>query len=169
MADRREVIFLALSNRGRSASRPEGSAPPASRSALGVVIPNIVSGLSSESQVYHKFKMRYSLVWFTKPKKFISKKLQFIVIGKELTKAGRVHYQGYAELNRKLSFKQLKRLFGRTCHIEVAKKSAIHNIAYCCKDGSIYHLFGSPSEQRAAHLLAHFSNSQKVKDAQNKK
>jgi len=113
--------------------------------------------------------MRYSLVWFIKPKKFTSKKLQFIIIGKELTKKRRVHYQGYAEIVRKLSFKQLKRLFGRTCHIEVAKKSAIHNIAYCCKEGSIYHVFGSPCEQRAAHLLAHFSNSQKVKDAQNTK
>jgi len=107
--------------------------------------------------------MRYSLVWFTKPKKFISKKIQFIIIGKELTKKCKVHYQAYAEMKKKTSFKQLKRLFGRTVHIEKAKKSAIHNIAYCCKDGSIYHCFGSPCEQRAAHLLAHFSNSQKVK------
>lgn len=89
----------------------------------------------------------------------------FCIIGEERTKKGRKHWQGYVEMKKKLSFKQLKRLFGRTCHIEVAKKPAINNIKYCAKEGKLFHMVGNPSEQRAARLLAHFSSSQKHQDA----
>jgi len=112
---------------------------------------------------------RYHIVWFTKPKKFNLRMLKFCIIGEERTKKGRTHWQGYVELNRTLSLRRLKKIFGRTAHIERARKDAIHNMAYCTKEGRLFHVFGSPAEPRAALLLAHFSNRQFLQDAQNKK
>jgi hypothetical protein len=109
--------------------------------------------------------MRFHLVWFSKPQGLESSLIRFIIVGEELTKTGRTHYQGYAELYKSVSFKRLKRLFGRTVHIERARKSAIHNIAYCTKEGRLYYIRGRPTSPRAALLIPHFSKSRSFKNA----
>lgn len=46
------------------------------------------------------------------------------------------HLQGYIEFSSSVSFDAVKRLLGRTAHVEKARKDRKANTAYCCKAGS---------------------------------
>jgi len=68
----------------------------------------------------------------------------------------REHWQGYIELKprkRKYGYRQIQRMLGVKCHIEEAKKTAIHNIVYCLKDGEISHLYGNCADPKADRIM----------------
>lgn len=98
---------------------------------------------------------RYSVVWFTYPHIKDSRYLSFLIVGKEICpKTKKVHFQGYAEMKIRLSFKRLKIIFGPTAHIERARKCAMANIRYCIKDGNIKYNIGNAADPIASAFLA---------------
>lgn len=67
--------------------------------------------------------------------KYDAECMRFIIY--QLEKApttGYMHLQGYVEFKQPMRQNAVKRLFGDTAHLEVAKGSAEQNIAYCSKE-----------------------------------
>lgn len=59
----------------------------------------------------------------------------FHVIAKEKSQIGNPHLQGYIEFNFPISYPAFKKMMGRGCHIEKAKKGRVSNTLYCTKGG----------------------------------
>nr|AOV86303.1 putative rep protein [uncultured virus] len=75
--------------------------------------------------------------------------IQFIVFQKEVApETGHLHVQGYVQLTKALSLKQVQVLLRTRCHLEKANGSASQNIAYCTKVDS--RLDGSEPVQRGS-------------------
>lgn len=97
----------------------------------------------------------YSVVWYTGPRPVVSKYVTFIVAGREICpKTKKIHWQGYVETNKRIRFKVLKEILGRTAHIEKARKCALANIKYCLKDGDIALVVGNASDPKASAFLS---------------
>ena len=79
--------------------------------------------------------------------------VQYIVYQKEVApKTGHLHIQGYVQLTKPLSKKQVQVLLRSNAHLEAAKGTAAHNKAYCTKsdtrlDGTDPVERGAPKEQ----------------------
>lgn len=91
--------------------------------------------------------------------------MSFLIVGKEVCpRTRKVHWQGYAEFKIRLSLRRLKRLLGRTCHIETARKCAVANVRYCIKDGNISHNIGNAADPQVGLLLVSFFKRPEVKE-----
>lgn len=79
--------------------------------------------------------------------------VQYIVFQQEVApKTGHLHVQGYVQLTKPLSKKQVQIILRSNAHLEAAKGTAAHNKAYCTKtdtrlDGTDPVERGSPKEQ----------------------
>lgn len=62
--------------------------------------------------------------------------VQYLVLGDEVGAEGTPHLQGYIRWTNPRTFRLTKAAIGDRAHLEVAKKSAAVNRAYCIKDGS---------------------------------
>lgn len=60
---------------------------------------------------------------------------QYSVIGREVSRTGTPHLQGYIYFEGKKSLRQLKAYIPRA-HLEIAKGTAAENFAYCSKEGN---------------------------------
>lgn len=62
-------------------------------------------------------------------------RIRYMCWGKELTQSGKRHFQGYVEFNKPYTMAWVKRILKvkNNIHLEVAKKSRMHNLAYCHK------------------------------------
>lgn len=59
----------------------------------------------------------------------------YLIVQHERSASGRLHYQGYAEFNKKLRFQAIKDRFqAPTLHVERCSGDQQSNIAYCSKD-----------------------------------
>lgn len=60
--------------------------------------------------------------------------IQYIVFQKEVApETGHLHVQGYVQLTKALTFKQVQKLLRSRCHLEPAKGTPAQNKAYCTK------------------------------------
>lgn len=67
----------------------------------------------------------------------------YIIAGKETAPTtGWMHWQGYAQFNKKLTFQKITNVL-KPIHIEIPSKSVLENINYCKKEGN-YFEEGSP-------------------------
>jgi len=63
--------------------------------------------------------------------------ITYIVFQKEVApETGHLHVQGYVQLSRPLSYKQVQVLLRSACHLEKAKGTGLQNKAYCTKTDS---------------------------------
>nr|WAE42537.1 MAG: replication associated protein [Cressdnaviricota sp.] len=68
---------------------------------------------------------------------------KYHVFGKEVGEAGTPHLQGYIELEKKMSMRQVKLLFGTDAiHLEGRKAKPFQAAEYCKKDGN-FHEYGT--------------------------
>lgn len=70
----------------------------------------------------------------------------YVILGNERGESGTPHLQGYLELKKKLSLRQVKDIIGNRAHLEFARGSFQENYDYCSKDGDFV-TFGEPMKQ----------------------
>lgn len=63
---------------------------------------------------------------------------RFHIVAKEKSQIGNRHLQGYIEFHFPISYPYFKRMMGRACHIEKARKPRINNVMYCSKGGDFF-------------------------------
>lgn len=70
-----------------------------------------------------------------------SRKLEYLIYGKEVGDSGTPHIQGYVVFHKRTTLQGARKAFP-SCHLEIAKGTPRQNKAYCSKDG-IFDEFGS--------------------------
>lgn len=70
----------------------------------------------------------------------------YIIFGKETGESGTFHFQGYLEVDKKLSLSSVKQLIPRA-HLEKSRGSSQSNRDYCTKEDSDAFEAGSPMQQ----------------------
>lgn len=70
----------------------------------------------------------------------------YVILGNEKGESGTPHLQGYLELKKKHSLKQVKQMIGPRCHLEIARGNFEENYRYCSKEGDFITL-GEPMKQ----------------------
>lgn len=68
--------------------------------------------------------------------KLVDERISYVIVGEEVCpETKKVHYQGYLECSKALTFATMKKILGETAHIESRKGSQAQAIDYCKKDG----------------------------------
>ncbi len=73
--------------------------------------------------------------------------VKYLIYGKEIGEGGTEHLQGYAELSKQQSLKQVKKLLSSRIHVEKRKGSAKQAITYCQKDDKTPYIYGVSKNQ----------------------
>lgn len=69
--------------------------------------------------------------------------VSYLLWGRERGQQGTEHFQGYLECSSRVRFATVKSILGPRAHVEVAIADADANVAYCKKDGTDIHEYGS--------------------------
>ncbi len=78
--------------------------------------------------------------------------LAYLIFGYEIGDSGTPHLQGYCELSKQQSLRQVKKMLSDRYHIEKRKGTAQQAITYCKKDGKIYEYGKSKSQGKRTDL-----------------
>ncbi len=97
----------------------------------------------------------YAITSYQRPRDVLkTKKIGFMIFCRELCpKTKREHWQGYIETKKKLGYRQIQRVLGVKAHVESARKTTMHNVVYCLKDGNLSHLFGNSADPKVGSVI----------------
>lgn len=77
---------------------------------------------------------------------FISTHARYGIFGKEVSKSGTPHLQGYIELTKQTAFKKTKKMLPKGIHIEQRHGTSKQASDYCCKEDKTPFVFGVMSQ-----------------------
>lgn len=77
----------------------------------------------------------------------LAKKSRYLIYGKEISKTGTKHLQGYIHFKTMQTFHATRLAFPKGTHIEVAQGTAQQNKAYCAKEGDFIEFGEIPKDK----------------------